>query len=118
MTTKFVKTDIVTSFTISCVTIFLAVVQLAGEKFIAEERTGMFYSDTTSFSALVSSTTSLLLTSSLTASVIRPGGQLGAVHHRVHAATPTPHTRGQRTGRTLAGVTPGLTIVRRRRGAT
>ena len=100
-----------TGVTVTGVATLLTVVEPAGQEFVTDERAGMFQSDTAQLSTLVSPAASLLLTSSPTASIIRPGGHLGTGQVLVHVATATPDTGGEGTGGTGAQVTVSLTMM-------
>lgn len=105
------EAHIVTGVTVASVTVLLAVVQLAGEQLVTQERTGVLHSDAAQLPALVSATASLLLTFPLTASIVSPSRHLVAGQLLVHVATPAPHTGGERTGRAGPEVTVSLAAV-------
>lgn len=107
-----------TAVTVASVTVFLAVVEPAGQELVTEQRAGMFHSDTAELSTLVSPTAPLLLTSPPAASIVSPGGHLCTGEVLVHEATATLDTGGEGTGGTGAQVTVSLAPVGRGGRAT
>ena len=101
-----------TSVTVASVTVVLAVVQLAGQELVTEERAGMLHSDAAELPALVPPAASLLLTSPAAPSIVRPAGHLRTGQVLVHIATPAPDTGGEGAGGAGTQVTGGPALVR------
>ena len=96
--------------TVASVTVVLAVVQLAGQELVTEERAGMLHSDAAELPTLVPPAAPLLLTSPPTPSIVRPARHLGAGQFLVHVATAAADTGGEGAGRAGARVAGGLAM--------
>ena len=100
-----------TGVTVASMTVFLTVVQFAGEELVTDERAGMFHPDAAELSTLVPPAAPLLLTSPPTPSIVRPARHLGAGQFLVHVATAAADTCGEGAGGAGAQVTGGLAVV-------
>ena len=100
-----------TGVTVASVTVVLAVVQLAGQELVTEERAGMLHSDAAELPALVPPAAPLLLTSPPTAGIVCSAGHLCAGQVLVQRATAAADTGGEGAGGAGAQVAGGLAMV-------